>query len=159
MKSLLLPLLAGVLVLPVSAATIYKNVDDDGHVTYSNVPNRGAKPLTLPPISTYSSPARTPAPAAKAGGNSGSQPGFPNVDSDTQKNRDQGRRQILEQELANEQKALSDARKALEEGKAIRLGPEHKNPVKYQDRIKQLEDAVREREKNIDALQKELGRG
>ncbi|MBX9847970.1 MAG: DUF4124 domain-containing protein [Rhodocyclaceae bacterium] len=58
---------------------------------------------------------------------------FPRVSSDTQKERDGGRRTILEQELANEQRNLDEAKKSNNANKA------------------QLH------ERNIAALQKELG--
>lgn len=43
---------------------------------------------------------------------------FPRVSSDTQRERDGGRRTILEQELANEQRNLEDAKKANNGNKA-----------------------------------------
>ena len=44
--------------------------------------------------------------------------GFPRVSSETQKERDGGRRTILEQELASEQRNLEDAKKASNSNKA-----------------------------------------
>ncbi|UTH72498.1 DUF4124 domain-containing protein [Chromobacterium sp. IIBBL 290-4] len=134
------------------AATIYKYVDANGNVTYTNVPIRGAQPITLNPISSY--------PGRKAGSSVGkpaASGSYPSVDADTQKQRDNGRRKILETELANEQKALAAAQKALADGKATRLGDEARNYQKYLDRVKKLQDEVTDREKNVAALKDELG--
>ncbi|MBP4051924.1 DUF4124 domain-containing protein [Chromobacterium violaceum] len=137
------------------AATIYKYVDPQGNVTYTNVPLRGAQPIKLNPLSSY------PGQRAKSGGASAGKPaasgGYPSVDADTQKQRDSGRKKILEQELANEAKALDTAKKALDEGKAVRLGDEARNYQKYLDRVQKLQNEVTDREKNVQALKKELG--
>lgn len=135
-------------------AEVYKYVDAQGHVTYTNIPTKGAQRVQLTPLSSYRS---------QDGGqtrkklNDASPTGAGvKVDSDTQKQRDGGRRKILEQELANEQKALGDAEKALADGKAVRTGDE-KNYQKYLDRIKGLEDTVTAHQKNIAAIRQELG--
>ncbi|MGH8716038.1 MAG: DUF4124 domain-containing protein, partial [Burkholderiales bacterium] len=65
------------------------------------------------------------------------------------------RRQILENELAQEMTQLEDAKKVLAEGEATRLGSE-RNYQRYLDRIQPLKDAVAEHQKNIDALKEEL---
>ena len=127
-------------------AEIYKQVDDKGHVTYSNVPTKGATKLDLEPLSVI------PAPKPKA---AATPAGFPKVDSETQKKRDDTRQKLLEDELAGEQKLLAEAQKALKEGEAVRLGSEH-NYQKYLDRIQKLKDNVTLHEKNIEALNKEL---
>lgn len=48
------------LVPAVSAAEIYRSVDEDGNVVYTDQPIPGGKPVDLPELSTYESP---PAPA------------------------------------------------------------------------------------------------
>lgn len=128
-------------------ADIYKLVDENGRVTYSNTPLKGAKKIHLEPISTIAPP--KPKPPAATPQN------FPRVDNETQKKRDGTRRDILEQELATERKALEEARKALAEGEATRLGDE-RNYQKYLDRVQGLRDSVTLHEKNVDALNKEL---
>lgn len=126
-------------------ADIYKKVDEDGRVTYSNVPSKGAQKLNLEPLNTV--------PASKP--KSQSPENFPRVDSDTQKERDYKRRQILENELAQEMTQLEDAKKALAEGESVRLGSE-RNYQRFLDRIQPLKDAVAEHQKNIDALRQEI---
>ncbi|WP_024301547.1 DUF4124 domain-containing protein [Pseudogulbenkiania sp. MAI-1] len=141
------------------AQTIYKYVDPSGHVTFSNTPMKGGAPIKLSPLSTYSSSDEVK-PSSSAPSSSPSTPPFssryPNVDSATQQQRDNGRRKILEQELANEQKALTEAQKALAEGRATRLGNE-RNYQKYLDRVQQLQEQVTEHQKNVEALRRELG--
>lgn len=135
---------ATLIALP-ATAEIYKYVDENGRITYTNVPKRGAKKLDLDPVS-----------AAKTRNNTGPA-NFPKVDNQTQKKRDDQRKQILQEELATEEKSLADSKVALKEGEAQRLGDEARNYPKYLDRIKKLKDNVALHEKNIEALKKELG--
>jgi len=139
--------LAVILVLAVAhaKADIYKKVDEDGRVTYSNVPSKGAQKLNLEPLNTVPSSK----PSTQPPGN------FPKVDAETQKSRDNVRRQILENEMAQEMTQLDDAKKALAEAEATRLGSE-RNYQRYLDRIQPLKDSVAEHQKNIDALKEEL---
>ncbi|MFX4673979.1 DUF4124 domain-containing protein, partial [Acinetobacter baumannii] len=85
---------------------VYKCVDADGHVTYTNDKSRarGCKLLSSEmPVSSVPGPAVTqPKPAAPSGG-------FPSVSGDQQKARDSERRRILEAELDTETKNLEAA--------------------------------------------------
>lgn len=136
-------------------ADVYKCVDADGHVTYTNDKSnaKGCKLLASDvPVSSVPGPAARPkAPAGAAPG------GFPSVSGDQQKARDSERRRILEAELDTETKSLEQARKALVEGEAVRLGDE-RNYQKYLDRIQGLKDDVALHERNVDALRKELSK-
>lgn len=115
--------------------TIWKHVDENGKVTYTNRPMKGAVVVELDPLNTYagSAPNRpslpekapervaaakpavatvTPAPRAIA------LPLPPQVaavaiDPGTQKGRDDVRRRILEDELRQEEATLAKARDAL----------------------------------------------
>jgi phage shock protein A len=80
---------------------------------------------------------------------------FPSVGSETQKQRDADRRKILEQELAQEQQLLDDAKKQLAEQEAVRSGNE-KNYARVQERIEPYQRAVKLHESNIDSLKKEI---
>lgn len=143
---LLLLLAAGV----AHADTLYKCTDESGHSTYTNQ-KTGAKNCTIlsqdKPVSTFSAPprARTPTPTD-----------FPKVGGDQQKARDNDRRRIIEEELANEQKNLDESRKALAEQEAIREGGE-RNYQRVLDRLKPYQDRVQLHERNVEALKKELG--
>jgi hypothetical protein len=149
-----------ILWLSVTAGPIYKYVDDQGNVTYSNSPQPGAKiivldPAPAPPVS--SAPARTGEGAAREAPRRQAAPNnFPRVDSDTQRKRDLSRRNILEEELRSEQKALAEARTALKDGEATRLGGE-RNYQKYLDRVQGLKDTMDTHQKNVEAIRKELG--
>lgn len=146
-----------------AAAEVYKHVDADGHVTYSNVPMKGAVKLNLEPsVSSDAPPAKSKA-ATPAN--------FPRVEKLEQKQRDEKRRQILEEELANERKALEDAKKNLAEGetkpevfKTTIVGKDGKpqvvtrrNVAKFQEKMERLQEEVELHEKNVELLEKELG--
>lgn len=142
---------------PAASAVLCKYVDDYGRVTYSDSPVKGAKqsscfeppPVPQPPPQPQSSGTRSAPPQ------SASVPGLPNVDPATQRRRDDSRRKILEDELAAEERALVEARKALSEGEAVRLGSE-RNFQRYLDRIQGLKDRVTQHERNVSALKQEL---
>lgn len=135
-------------------ADIYKCVDETGHVTYSNVTQKGCQKLELEPLSTVPSAPPKPAAAAKPA-QSGSPAGFPKVDSDVQRKRDADRRKILEDELVAEERQLEEAKKALAEQEAVRLGDE-RNYQKFLDRVQPFRDKVALHQRNVEALRREL---
>jgi hypothetical protein len=136
---------------------VFRCVDDDNRVTYSNDPasakNKECSRLQLEP-ETVIPPARVPARTPGAASNP-TPVDFPKVTSAEQKAKDNDRRTILSQELANEKTALEKARKDLEEQKAVRLGNEQ-NYQKTLDRLQPYEEQVAQHERNIAALNKEL---
>ena len=142
---LVLFLTAALLAQP-ATAEIYKYVDENGRITYTNVPKKGSKKLDL----------ESPSPTKSRVGNVGPS-SFPKVDNQTQRKRDDQRKQILHEELATEEKSLAEAKSALKVGEALRLGDEARNPAKYGERVKRLKDDVVLHERNIEALKKELG--
>src|SRR3954466_15153008 len=84
-------------------ADMWKCIDTDGNTRYTNVKGdaKGCKGLSMEPLNT-APPPRVPQ----------SKPAnFPSVDSDTQRQRDMGRRKILEQELTQEQQQLDASKK------------------------------------------------
>ncbi|MBI5786680.1 MAG: DUF4124 domain-containing protein [Rhodocyclales bacterium] len=145
-SSLLLVLLAGA----AQADTLYKCADSAGHTTYTNQKTPGKTCTVLSqdkPISTFAAP--------KVRANAPTPEGFPRVNSETQKNRDNDRRRILEGEMRAEQQKLEDAKKALAEQEAIRMGGE-KNYQRVLDRLKPYQDEVQLHERNVESLQKEI---
>jgi Ulp1 family protease len=128
-------------------AEMWKCVDADGKTHYTNVKSdaKGCKALNLDPINV-APPVRVQQKPAN----------FPSVDSDTQRQRDAGRRKILEQELAQEQTQLEIAKKQLAEQQDVRLGSE-KNFTRVEDRLKPYEERVKLHEGNIDSLKREIG--
>jgi hypothetical protein len=179
--------------------TIYKLVDESGRVTYSNKPMKGSTVVELEPITTLPTPPAVLAtksnftlypPADKAAALSGPTPietkgvatvtpirtSLASIDVQTQKRRDEGRRRILEDELAKEEQALDESRGSLTKEQqnpelvnAVRLAQQAVDPSSQQimdfrtniekasGRIRGLQSTVAEHEKNVEALKKELG--
>ena len=152
--ALMLPLLA--------QAEIYKTVDANGNVTYSNVKIKGAKKLDLEPADTSFGNdtsnetkrvprTRTATPAS-----------FPKVDADTQNQRDGKRKEILKSELDAEKQALDEAKKAYSEGESkpevfkTKDGKTLRNVAKFQEKMKALQAEVDAHQRNIDLLTKEI---
>jgi Domain of unknown function (DUF4124) len=134
-------------------AEIYKRVDEDGHVTYSSAPIKGAKKLHLEPLPTMAPPVKPH--------NSENSSDF-RVNTETQNRRDNTRRKILEDELATEQKALEEARLNLKEGQdnpevyKTASGQTFRNVAKYDEKVNALQEEVSAHEKNVQALKTEL---
>lgn len=139
------------LIAPNVQADVYKCVDKAGHVTYTNTKTE-TKGCTLlernQAVSTV--PGRsTTQPASET------REAFPRVSNDAQRQRDQGRRDILEQELATEEQNLARAREALAAQESIRLGDE-RNYQRTLDRLQPYKDRIILHERNIEALKKEI---
>jgi hypothetical protein len=130
-------------------ADVYKCVEEGGRVTYTNdKPTSGQKGCTL--LSRDQAVTSMPAPKKSATPSS-----FPRVDDSTQKNRDNDRRKILEQELSSEEGLLADAQKELAAQEAVRNGDE-KNYQKFLDRVQPFRDKVKQHETNIAKLKTEI---
>jgi len=123
---------------------MYKCATQSGASSYFNVPGAGGSPL---PGST-GQPVRSAKAATPAG--------FPRVDPDTQKGRDDVRRKVLSDELAAEEKMLAESRARYSDGAPPPLPEEKADAEKYRARISQLRQNVSVHEKNIEALKKEL---
>lgn len=147
------------LISSLSQAEIYKQVDAEGRVTYSNVKIKGAAKLDIEaPASSFgtdSKPretrAKTPTPT-----------NFPKVDNQTQNQRDSTRKVILQSELESEKKALGDAKNALDEGTSnpevfkTKDGKTFRNVAKFDEKIKSLQADIDAHQRNIELLQKEI---
>jgi len=141
-----LALLLALVPFAASAQTIYKCTDVNGSTTYSSSRlEKNCKVISSGPENSLPAPKAKPAGAAA----NPSPTGFPRVAEDAQKARDGDRRHILEQELAGEQRSLEQAKKELAEQEATRGGPS--------DRTAPYRDRVGQHERNIQAIQKELG--
>jgi hypothetical protein len=175
--------------LAVAQTTIYKHVDDSGRVTYSNRPMKGATVLDLQPISTIpgvSKPAPTMEKAAEQ--RLAAKPAVAvvtartlpttvaSVDRQAPPGREESRRTAIEEELAQEEGLLAQARKSLLQEQqnpaliaAVRIAQAASDPTPVQQaemranierasgRIRGLQSTVTEHENNIEALKKELG--
>lgn len=144
---MLLPFLACPLL---AHADIYKRIEPDGTVTYSNTPLKGGKKVDLQPLTTT--------PAYKA-----DQSEIQQVNKMQQKNRDDLRRKILQGELEDEQKQLDEAKQNL---KDIQDNPRHAysqghsfiNQAAQDEAVKAAQDQVTQHENNVKAIQQELSR-
>lgn len=137
-----------VLIAGTARADIWECVDESGNKRFTNIRSeaKGCRMLHVSPPNTV--PATKPQARATP-------PGFPRVDGETQKQRDIDRRKILEQELANEQKLLEQARKELAEQDSMRLGSE-RNYQRVLDRLEPYRKKVKLHEDNIANLRREL---
>jgi Domain of unknown function (DUF4124) len=158
-----------------SSTTIYKLVDENGKVTYSNLPIKGAVKLDLEPLTSIPAPALRTATATVSTTTAALSPvTFPNVDGATQKRRDEIRRKILDEEMRQEEKLLADARSAAQDEengrteviRTMRVAAEKQNVAaslearrafeQREDQLKSLNETVTAHEKNIESLKKEL---
>jgi len=132
---------------------VFRCVDASEHVTYTNVASEGKNCKRMadePATSVPGAQVRGQRPGAAA-----TPAGFPRVSSDAQRARDENRRVILSQELANEERALDAAKQALTEQEQLRVGNE-RNYQKVLERLQPYKDEVARRERNIDAISREL---
>jgi hypothetical protein len=152
--TLLLALLA--LPLSVRADTLYRCQMPDGRTTYTNQKNsKNCEVISQDkPVSTFSAPPQKPRQATPAD--------FPRVNGDQQKTRDNDRRAILDQELANEQKNLDAAKKDLAEQENLIMPDERLQGggvqgSKKDARIQSYRDKVQLHERNIESIRREIG--
>lgn len=160
-------------IVPFTAqAEIYKHVDSEGRVTYSNVKIKGAKKLDLEPADTNfggdnSATIRANKRASQA--KTATPSSFPKVDADTQNQRDSKRKEILREELDAEKQALVRAKEAYSEGES---NPEvyqkknangststFRNVPKFDEKMRDLGADVAAHQRNIELLNKEIGTG
>jgi hypothetical protein len=132
----------------------------DGRIIYTNIPMKGAKKL-----SCFGSDGSAKDGGSTAKPGSAAQPSpanFPRIDTDTQKQRDETRRKVLAAELETEQKALEQAKQDYADGESnpevfhTADGKVRRNVVKFEEKMKKLQENVDVHEKNIQMLQKEL---
>jgi hypothetical protein len=140
---------------------VYRCIGVDGYKEYTNTDKKGkCTLLDLPGAITL--PPKKPVSAGSAG--SPAQPraatsspaDFPRVDNAAQKARDSDRRQILQDELKNEQQKLAELKKEFNDGQPERQGNE-RNQAKYLERVEHMKDNIGRMERNIEALKREIG--
>lgn len=135
---------------------VYLCVDNYGNKEYKNTDiTKGCKKIDLPGLTMIPAPKRREGRIASARP-AESPAGFPRIDSGTQKARDDERRRILLEEMQNEQQKLAELEKAYNNGQPERRGDE-RNYAKYQQRVALMKEDISRAEKNIDALQREIG--
>jgi hypothetical protein len=143
-------------------ADIYECVDQNGNKRFTNIASeaKGCKVLNVGPLNTAPSSPTTPAgkPAVKSPARAPAQAtpaNFPRVDAQTQNQRDNDRRRILENELASEQKLLDEARRKLAEQESVRHGTE-RNYQRVLDRLEPFQKEVKRHEDNVANLKREM---
>ncbi len=163
MKKHLFLLLITLTASTTALAEIYKHVDADGRVTYSNIKSKGATRLEIDPDANNISNDRAKAKSSSTANKRTATPdSFPRVDKDMQNQRDGKRRSILQSELDAEKAALEDAKKAYSEGESnpevyrTANGQTFRNVPKFEEKMKSLKENVDNHQKNIELLQKEL---
>jgi hypothetical protein len=124
---------------------IYRCLDADGrrHYTNSKKETAGMKcELVTTQINVAPRDARTP--------------NFPRETPNQSLAARERQREILMKELAAEQMALEQAKQALAQQEAVRSGDE-RNYARVLERLQPYKDTIQNHEKNIQALQRELG--
>lgn len=146
---------------PAYADDVYLCTGPNGVPEYRNSGNvKGCRKLVLPDVVTVPgtrsprSAGAAPTPAPSNSSNAGG--AFPRVDSATQKARDGERRQVLEAELAEEERKLQTLRAEYNNGQPERQGNE-RNYQKYLDRTAQLKSDIERSQANVDSIRRELG--
>ena len=142
---------------------IYLCVSPNGQKELTDINKKGnCKLLDLPGAIT--SPPKKPASAASGASSGSAAPpraastspaDFPRVDNAAQKARDSDRRQILQDELKNEQQKLAELKKEFNDGQPERQGNE-RNYAKYLERVEQMKENLARMERNVDALKREI---
>lgn len=146
-----------------SAGQICRYEDADGRTTYSSQPMPALKLVTCgdrfpdeppkpPPPSTAPAAARPVERNARP--TTQTPPSFPKIDASTQRRRDDTRRRVLEQELQDEDRALAEARRTLDEIAATDRAAG--NDPRARTRARPLEDAVARHTRNAEAIRREL---
>jgi hypothetical protein len=136
---------------------VYKCKDASGTTMFTNNPSnpKGCERIQVQAVSTIPAPKL---PAAKNGGGSSaaaSPASFPKVDPGAQKNRDEGRRDLLEDELAKTESKCAALKKEFNNGQPERQGNE-RNYAKYEERVAKMKEDVARCESDVVALKKEI---
>ena len=143
-------LLCAILTAP-AQAQIYKYVDENGQVTFTDVYRKGAQKIELPgaPAPLPSAKPTTPRASVPSPAN------FPRIDAGTQKRRDDIRRQVLQDEMESERRNAEEARRQLSLGERLQPG-ERNTDASYLNRVNKLRATVQQHEQNVSSIQREL---
>ena len=149
------PLLFCVLLVPcIAQAEIYKYIDDNGQITFTDVYKNGSKRIDLPPA-TASMSYGGGIKLQKRASFQPSPSNFPRIDTATQQKRDDIRRQVLQDEVTAERKNADEARRQLTVGERLQPG-EKLSDSTYVNRVKKLRSTISEHDQNVSAIQREI---
>ena len=158
---------SGLIMLMISLngqAEMYKQVDEQGRVSYSNVPSKGSKKVELAPLSVM------PSVKPKAADPQEAERDAVARASALANKEKEARRKELQAAIASEEALLAEAKQALKGGEEnpemIRttvVGKDGKKQVvvrramgRYEEKVSNLQAAVTEHEKKLESLKKEL---
>jgi hypothetical protein len=153
---LLLPALLPALARAQGAAegTIWSCRDKEGRTHVTNLredtTGKDCRVIRQTRVQVVPAPASNARPAPKPAATA-----FPKEDSQSRASARERQREILERELSQEEKLLSQARRELEEQESVRYGDE-RNYARVLERLQKYKDAVELHEKNIESLRREL---
>ncbi len=120
---------------------VYKQVDEHGNTTYSNIRSNSAEKVDLPPIIMV--------PSADPNG----------IDDRIMQRREnkiiREQRGELERRIAEESSQLEEIKSEYKDGNPDRLGSE-RNYQRYLNRVERLKNEISVREANLQALQHQL---
>jgi len=139
------------------ATEIFKCKGADGHWTYTN-DRREAEKQKCEVVTRQVNVAPAPpaaAPPQRPNARNQRPADFPKETPNDRATARERQREILEQELANEQGALAKAKQDLAAQEAERSGNE-RNYARVEERLQPYKDSVETHEKNIEALRREL---
>lgn len=167
MKRLPILILLGLLATAeIAWAEIYKRIDENGRIVYSNIKTTGATRLDISPEVNSIKDERPKANSNTGLAKQATSESFPRVDKQTQGQRDDKRKEILMAELETEKQALLDAQQAYAEGEskpevyrkqnADGSASTFRNMAKYNTKMDALKAEVESHQNNIQMLQKEI---
>jgi DNA repair exonuclease SbcCD ATPase subunit len=142
MKTTPIIFLASFLLPTIAQPGVYKNIDESGNVTYSNIRSNKAEQLDLPPITVV-----------------------PGIDSAAVEAKNQKRmqsiqieeqREALENQISEEANRLEELENEYKGGTPDRLGNERMNYQRYLDRVERLKSEIAISEHNLKKLEAEL---
>lgn len=126
-----------------SYAGVYKHIDENGNVTYSNIPSNDSRRIDLPPIIVV--------PPVDTG----------EVEDRIAKRRESMRlreqREQLQNKIAEEEAQLNEVKSEYKDGMPDRLGSE-RNYQRYLNRVDRLREEISAREKNLELMKNDLGK-
>ncbi len=122
-------------------AGVFKHVDKDGNVTYSNMRSNNAKTVDLPSITVV------PAIQTEAVNSI--------IERRKEASNNKKQRNDIENQIADEENHLTALKGEYKDGTPDRLGSE-RNYQRYLDRVERLKGEIAARENNLNNLQKIL---
>lgn len=141
MKTILIAFLLLLSTLHVARSEVYKQIDESGNITYSNIRSNKGEQLDLPHITVV-----------------------PGIDSTAVESKIKKRmstikikeqREALENKINEEKDRLEELKSEYKGGTPDRLGSE-RNYQRYLNRVERLKNEIEVREKNLEALMIEL---